>query len=356
MEKGDPPAMTHLTGRRRRKTISRGMLPLLFALGAVACEAPPPGEEPPLEEAAGVDPDASAEDLVRTADPFERGYTEDDFPRVQELAEGVYSYEQLRSAGDELFTTVSFIVVTEEGVLVADGQGNLEETERLVEEVGRLTDQPITHVVISSDHGDHTSGNAAFPDDAEVIAHPVSAKALIAMNEGRGDEQPPIPEATWIVEEDVTELELGGRQVELHYLGPAHTGGDLVVYLPEERILFMSETFLPRIFPAMRTAHPSEWARMLERAQAMDVNHYIPGHGFVDPPEVLEEELEVFRRAVVQVTEEVERLHGQGLSLEEAQEAADFGELEEWSLVSSQGSVAVQQVYRELDEELPDLP
>ena len=109
----------------------------LCALGLVACGAPEPEPAPDPE------PDV-AEVPVPTADPFKRGLTEADFPRIQELAPGVYSYEQLRAAGEELFTTVSMFVVTDESVLVADGQGNFEETARMVEEIGKLTDQPIT--------------------------------------------------------------------------------------------------------------------------------------------------------------------------------------------------------------------
>ena len=56
-------------------------------------------------EAAESDPEA-----IRTADPYARGYTDEDFPRVKELAPGVFTYEQLRSAGEERFTTVSFFV------------------------------------------------------------------------------------------------------------------------------------------------------------------------------------------------------------------------------------------------------
>ncbi len=110
--------------------------------------------------------------LVRTADPYARGYTDDDFPRIQELAPNVYSYEQLRSAGEEKFTTVSLFVVSTAGVLVADGQGSVEETQRMIDHIAEITDQPITHVVICSDHGDHTAGNSAFPSDAEFLAHP----------------------------------------------------------------------------------------------------------------------------------------------------------------------------------------
>ena len=314
-----------------------------MTMGAMACAD---GAQDQMDTAA--DP----AEAIRTADPYARGYTDADFPRVKELAPGVYSYEQLRSAGDERFTTVSLIVVTDEGVLVADGQGNVEETARLVDHVAELTDQPITHVVIGSDHGDHTAGNTAFPEGVRYFAHPTSAEALQATADGRDAGEAPFPVATDLVE-DTTVLELGGRTIELLFLGRAHTGGDLAVHLPEERILFMSEAYLHRVFPAMRSAFPSEWVTMVERAQAMDIETYVPGHGFVDAPDILEEELEVYRQALVQVIEEARRLHAQGLSLEEAQEQADFGDLETWSLRSSQGPVAIRQVYAELNGELP---
>ena len=297
-----------------------------------------------------------ASELVRTANPFARGYTEEDFPRLRELADGVYSYEALRSAGDQRFTTVSMFVVTDEGVLVADGQGNVAETQRLIDHIASVTDQPITHVVICSDHGDHTAGNSAFPADAEFIAHPTSAGALeaTAANPDRPAGAPAVVLPTRLVDEREV-LELGGRTIEILFLGRAHTGGDLVVHLPEEDILFMSEAYLHRVFPAMRTAYPSEWVAMIEQAQAMEVETYVPGHGFVDSPEVLREELEVFRQAVVQVIDESRRLHGQGLSLEEAQASADFGALGDWWLSESQASRAIQQVYAELDGMLPPM-
>lgn len=297
---------------------------------------------------------AEADVYVPTADPFARGYTEDDFPRLKQLAEGVYSYEQLRSAGDELFTTVSMFVVSQEGVLVADGQGNVEETALLVSTIAEVTDQPIRHVVVSSDHGDHTAGNSAFPEGVEFWAHPTSDENLrqVAANRDPSSDTPPIPLPTRLVEEREA-IELGDRTIELVFLGRAHTGGDLLVHLPDEKILFMSETYLHRVFPAMRTAHPTEWAEMLRAAEAMDIETYVPGHGFVDSPEVLARELTVYRQAVEQVIAEARRLHEAGVPLEEAMEEAEFGELESWSLRGSQGARAVQQVYAELNGELP---
>ncbi len=292
-----------------------------------------------------------ADQQIRTGDPYARGYTDADFPRVKELAAGVFSYEQLRSAGEERFTTVSLFVITDEGVVVADGQGSVEETQRLVDHIATLTDQPITDVVICSDHGDHTAGNSAFPADADFYAHPWSAGILAeqAMSGGSAAER---PEPTQIVE-DMTTITRGGKAIEVHFLGRAHTGGDLVVYLPDEKIMFMSEAYLHRIFPAMRSAYPSEWVEMIEAAQAMDVDVYVPGHGFVDHPTILEEELEVFQGAIRTVIDEATRMREEGYSVEDAQEQILFGDLESWSLRESQGDRAIAQVYAELDGSLP---
>ena len=329
--------------------------PLVIVTGLttalLACGAPSPTPDTDAEQASA---GAGQAEAIRTADPYARGYTDADFPRIKELADGVYSYEQLRSAGEERFTTVSLFVVTDEGVLVADGQGSVEETQRLVDHIATVTDQPITHVVICSDHGDHTGGNAAFPEGARYLAHPTSAEALrrSAESANRGADAPTVRLATDLVDERLT-LELGGREIEVLFLGRAHTGGDLVVHLPEEKILFMSEAYLHRVFPAMRSAFPSEWVAMIERAQAMDVDLYVPGHGFVDSPPVLEAELEVYKGALQQVIDEGRRLHDAGVPLEQAQEEARFGDLEAWSLRSSQGSVAIRQTYAELNGELP---
>ncbi len=295
----------------------------------------------------------TGETIVRTGDPDVRGFTDEDFPRVQELADGVYSYEQLRSAGEEKFTTVSLFVVTSAGVLVADGQGNPAETQRLVDAIADITDQPITHVVICSDHGDHTAGNAAFPEGAVFFAHPTSKANLerSAGNPNRSADAPPVIIPTELVEDERV-LRLGDKEIHIRFLGRAHTGGDLVVYLPAEKILFMSEAYLNRIFPAMRSAYPSEWVTMIERAQAMDVDTYVPGHGFVESPKVLEEELETYRRAVERVIAEAKRLHDAGVSVEDAVERAQFGDLENWSLRASQGARAIRRVYLELNGEL----
>lgn len=79
----------------------------------------------------------------------------------------------------------------------------------------------------------------------------------------------------------------------------------------------------------------------------------MPGHGFVDPPEVLREELETYRRAVQQVIAECRRLHAAGVAVDEAAGQANFGDLESWTLRASQGSIAIRRVYLEIEGKLP---
>src|SRR3954447_6438162 len=128
---------------------------------------------------------AVAQPVVRTADPAKRGLKESDFPRTMKVADNVYTYEDFH-AGPEKFTTTNMFVVTNDGVLVADGQGSVAETKGLVDAIRGVTPKPITTVVIASDHGDHTAGNAAFPAGVTYLIHPTSKAILDRAAAARG--------------------------------------------------------------------------------------------------------------------------------------------------------------------------
>ncbi|HSA56902.1 MAG TPA: MBL fold metallo-hydrolase [Gemmatimonadaceae bacterium] len=282
---------------------------------------------------------------VRTADPALRGLPLTDFPRIVRLADGVYGYEEIRSPG---FTTVSLFVVGTNGVLIADGQGSAQATRTMLERIRTVTDRPVRWYVVGSDHGDHTAGNAELPKDIRWVVHPTS-RAQLARDSATA--RPPrvvlVPPTAMSGDREV--IDVGGISVEVLFLGRAHTGGDLMVHLPREKILFMSEAYLNRVFPAMRSAYPSEWVRMLDRALAMDVERYVPGHGFIEEPRVSREELQAFRDAVVAVNAEARRLHAAGLSVDDAVQAARWGEYATWFLAEQQAPIAIRRVYAEIE-------
>jgi len=292
---------------------------------------------------------------VRTADPIKRGLNESDFPRTIKVTDNVYTYEDFH-AGDEKFTTTNMFVVTPEGVLVADGQGDVPATKGLVDAIAKITPKPIRYVVICSDHGDHTGGNAAFPSGVTYIVNPTS-KAILdrqatgSAGRGRGAPSWKLPGDAQLVFAR-NPIALGGEPIEILFLGRAHTGGDLSVYLPRQKILFMSEIFLNRVFPAMRSAYPREWLGALTKAEQLDVNVYIPGHGFTEKGDVSKQELRAYHKALEAVIAEATRLHKAGVPVDEAIKQANWGEYASWTLAKSQGPIAIRKVYEDLDGKL----
>lgn len=284
-------------------------------------------------------------DVVRTASPAERGLTEADFPRTKALAPGVYTFEALTGPPDDRYTTNSLFVITDDGVLVADGQGSAEETANLVDAIAALTDKPVTHVIICSDHGDHTNGNSAFPQSTRFYAHRNSVPALERAAENGGI----LPD---VIVDDRLDLVLGGREIQILFLGRAHTGGDLFVWLPAEKILFTTEVFLNHMFSGYRTAYASEWIAAMDEAEKLGAELIVPGHGFVDDAAVLEEEWYAYKDHLQVVLDEVRRLHAAGLSVEEAIDQADFGIYNHWSGAESQGPIGIRRIYAELNGEL----
>ena len=289
----------------------------------------------------------------RTADPAARGFKESDFPRVIRIADGVYGYEDFHPSPDKM-TTVSMWVVTGEGVLLADGQADPEKTGKLLDAIRKTTDKPLKYYVVASDHGDHTGGNSVLPAGVTMIAHPTSKAALerMASAPGRKPDAPGVRLPNELMAGDKKVLTLGGTEIHLLFLGRAHTGGDLSVYLPKQKVLFMSEAYLNRVFPAMRSAYPSEWVAVLEKAEKMDVSIYVPGHGFVEDAKASREELVEYRKALQAVISEVKRLHAAKVPVEDAITQAKFGPYEQWKLHASQRPIAIRKIYDELDGKL----
>jgi glyoxylase-like metal-dependent hydrolase (beta-lactamase superfamily II) len=283
---------------------------------------------------------------LRTADAAVRGFIESDFPRLHHVADNMYVIEDLYGAigSNTAFTTNVMFVVTPEGVVVLDGLDDEERTGIVVEMIADITEQPIRYVVIGADHVDHVGGNNAFPSDATFIAHPLAIERLEAM-----DGLLPVPQEAV---SDRRTLELGGVEMEILFLGPAHTGSDLVVHFPQQDILWASETFFTRIYPSVGgglTAHPHSWLDVIRQIEAMDIGLVLPNHGFIYPAEVLREELVSFRRCLENLISEATRMYEAGIPAEQAPYQMNIGEFAYWYRAAANLPNAVAQVYRELD-------
>jgi cyclase len=286
----------------------------------------------------------------RTAFPEKRGHKLTDFPRLVKIAENVYGWEDFHPSKTGM-TTVSMFVVGRDGVLLADGQGSAAQTQALVDAIARTAKKPIKWYVVGSDHGDHTAGNAVLPKDITYVAHPTS-RAILERSAAAAKTPGSVVVPPTAMSGDKEVINLGDMEAHVLFLGRAHTGGDLMVHLPKQKILFMSEAYLNRVFPAMRSAYPSEWVKMIDRALAMDVDIYVPGHGFVENAKASREELVEYQKALKAVIAEVQRLHKLGLSPEEARKQANWGPYKDWILADSQDLTAIRKVYEEIEGKL----
>jgi glyoxylase-like metal-dependent hydrolase (beta-lactamase superfamily II) len=303
----------------------------------------------------------------RTAFPEKRGFKLSEFPRVITLAENVYGYEEIRQPG---FTTVSLIVVGRDGVLLADGQGSPGATQTLLDHIARLTPAPLKWYVVGSDHGDHTAGNSVLPKDLTYIVHPTSraqmardaatamganlkaAAEAITAGKPAPTPRPPVVVPPAAMTGDRQILDLGGIEVQVLFLGRAHTGGDLHVWLPKERILFMSEAYLNRVFPAMRSAYPTEWIATIDKALALPVDRFVPGHGFIEESTASRQELVEFQGALRAVIAETRRLYALGLRADTAVTQANWGRYGEWFLADQQAPIAIARIFEEVEGKL----
>lgn len=270
---------------------------------------------PPASEGRG---GRGGEVLVPTALLSGRNVSPGDFPTLKGTTGNVYVWQDVHALG---FLTNNLIVITSDGVLVADGQNSLDATKRMVDAIGLLTSQPIKYVVVCSEHGDHTGGNKAFPSTATFIST------------GRV-------------------LKMGSTEIQILNSGRAHTGNDLQVYLPQAKILFTSESFSSHIFPSMANARPAEWIQTVKKLRQIDATFVVPGHGFLDPVPNMTREMAEFERALEYVVGEVTRIHKTGVGVEEGLKQVNWGPYAAWSVFERNAPVAFRRIYDELDGKL----
>ena len=185
------------------------------------------------------------------------------------LAEDVYLY---RSIGHQ-----SIFVVTDEGVIATDpiGQTNPRSPQLYEAAIAAVTDRSVRYVVYSHDHADHIQGGAVFADTAEFVSQALAAPKIAARN----DPSTPTPSITF---ERTMTLELGGKAVELHYVGRNHSDNSLVLLYPARRLAFAVD-FIPvnsLPFRNLPDSYPDEWIESLRRVEdELDFDVLVPGHG-----------------------------------------------------------------------------
>lgn len=255
----------------------------------------------------------SAQQLPPGSDYEGRAWT------FQRVADGVYFGS---GTGNLMVVSNAGIVINENDVLVVDSHATPAAAAALLRELREITDKPVRYVVNSHFHWDHAHGNQIYGDGVEVIGHEFTRRQLetgASMNERALSRLRALPAAIEGLRRDLAastdpaqrrDLERrlriqenyllafeavrptppnvtltermtlfrGGREIRLEFLGRGHTGGDIVVYLPEARVLIAGDLLQPGL-PYLGDAYVPDYIETLESVKRLDFDVVVPGHG-----------------------------------------------------------------------------
>jgi glyoxylase-like metal-dependent hydrolase (beta-lactamase superfamily II) len=170
----------------------------------------------------------------------------------------------------------SMFVVTSAGVIATDpiGYGRPQAVVTYVDEIKKVSSQPIKYVIYSHHHFDHIAGGKPFKDaGATFVAHKRARERLAALK----DPHTVLPDETVDGARTIT---LGDTTLELTYIGLNHSDSSLVMRLPKQKVLFAVDFIPVGSVPGrgMIDSYPIEWEDSLKKVQAMDWDKLIPGH------------------------------------------------------------------------------
>jgi len=283
---------------------------------------------------------------------------------------------ELKKVGDGVYAAIAAprykvncnaaVVMTNDGVVVVDSHSKPSAARALYNEIQSITKQPIRKIINTHFHWDHWQGNEVYANanpgvevvasertkenltrpDAGVGGVPYIEKQLAALpgeiaklkadiqnetdpakkanlesNLQQAEEfqkelqnmKPALPTRTVAT---TTTLREGGREIQLHVLGRAHTNGDLFIYLPKEKVVATGDALIDWM-PFLNDGYPEDWVRTMDALGKLDFNHMILGHGEV----ATKAHLAFFRGYLADLVDAVKKAAAAGASLDDIKQS-----------------------------------
>jgi cyclase len=240
---------------------------------------------------------------------------------VKSLKGGVY-WTQGGTGGNNCNTG---FIVGDTGVIVVDAKLNHESAQAMLAEIAKITPKPVTHVILTHSDGDHINGLPAFPKGITIIAHQNAEKEMEAAIQAGGRGAPAreyMP--TQVVTKDNEVLTIDGVRLNLIHVAPAHTSGDLAVFLPDQKILFTGDVMATtRPEPLVHREKGGTSGGFVDFYRvfiALDVETFVTGHGEI----VAKPDLQKRMTEVQEKQAKISAMVGHDQSLEDIKAA--FGE------------------------------
>ena len=188
-------------------------------------------------------------------------------------------------------------LITDEGVVLVDDKFEIDHA-NILAQLKKVTGQPVRYVINTHFHGDPSGGNAKLQGlSAQVVASEAARQKMVETK------MPGLPNVTL---ENRLRLYLGGKRVEVHYLGRSHTNGDVVVLFPDHRVIAMGDMFTfgdstPQLVDYAGGGSAVEWTKTVDGALGLDFDTVVPGHGVV----TTKQEVRKFRESTMSLRTKV---------------------------------------------------
>lgn len=177
----------------------------------------------------------------------------------------------------------SGVIVGENGVIVIDAKITAASGKELLDDIVKMTPKPANAVILTHSDRDHVNGLAAFPTGIAIIAQENNKKEQERAIAAGGKDAPPAGHLpTRVITKKKERITVDGVSLELLHWGPAHTSGDLVIYLPKQKIVFTGDIITNRPDPLIhleKNGSSQGWIDTAKGIVALDADTFVPGHG-----------------------------------------------------------------------------
>jgi len=219
--------------------------------------------------------------------------------------------------------------------------------------MARTIGQPVRILVSSTFHNQYSRGNVAYAEVLKVGHENYRADLIELMRREKvpaEEQKARLPNQTF---RDRMTLYLGGKEIQVLYVGRGHTRGDSIVFVPQDRIVYLSELYFADQFLFITDGYGLDWLRALEAIEALDADIFVPGHGPIpaDPRET-RQGVRRFRQMLIDVRDGVQKEIARGATEEEAVATLRWPQYEKLLGYDAQRPIAVRRFYQQLTGKL----
>jgi glyoxylase-like metal-dependent hydrolase (beta-lactamase superfamily II) len=245
-----------------------------------------------------------------------------DATKIEKVKDNLYIITGSKPVPHEAFSGGNTAVfITDAGVTIVDtklaGWGQV-----ILDKIKTVTSKPVTTIINTHTHGDHTGSNGFFGTTVEIVAHENTKANMEKMDAFKGDNAKFLPKKTYT---DTLSLGTGKDRIELHYFGRGHTNGDTWVVFPALRVMHTGDMFAWKDAPTLDRNNGGsglEYAATIGKALATvkNVDTLIVGHS----PLRTIPELQAYQRFMTDFVSAVQAAKKAGKSVDDAAASIDL--------------------------------